>query len=113
MINCGGDHSIVLKNNGTVWTWGFNQYGQLGDGSTNNRSAPYPVDTLKNVTSIASGGDHTVVLKSDGTVWAWGSNNSGQLGDGTTTNRNNPRGNFLLERNLKILLIRILQYRAT
>ena len=85
-----GSHSIALKSYGTVWAWGYNYYGQLGDGTNKDRDTPVQVSGLSGVIAIAGGDGHTIALKSDGTVWAWGSNDSGQLGDGTTTNRNTP-----------------------
>ncbi len=85
----GGDsHGYTLKPDGTVWAWGWNGYGQLGDGTTTQRNTPVQVSTstgLTDVTAIASGYYSGYALKSDGTVWAWGSNNHGELGDGTTT----------------------------
>ena len=87
----GGDtHTVALKSNGTVWAWGRNESGQLGDGTTTDRNSPVQINTLSDVIAIAGGGSRTVALKSDGTVWTWGNNYSGQLGDGTTTNRNSP-----------------------
>jgi len=83
-------HTVALKNDGTVWTWGGNYYGQLGDGSTTTRLTPVQVSELTGVTAIASGVSHTVALKNDGTVWAWGYNNYGQLGYGSTTTRLTP-----------------------
>ena len=83
----GGYHSMALKSDGTVWAWGANYYGQLGDGSTTNRTTPVQVSGLTGVVAIAGGGNHSLALKSDGTVYAWGYNNRGQLGDGTTTQR--------------------------
>ncbi|MZG88400.1 RCC1 repeat-containing protein, partial [Staphylococcus aureus] len=83
-------HTIALKSDGTVWAWGYNGYGQLGDGSTTNRSTPVQVSGLTDVIAIAGGYYHTIALKSDGTVWAWGHNEGGQLGDGSTTNRSTP-----------------------
>ena len=85
-VAAGGSHSVALKSDGTVWAWGYNDSGQLGDGTTTNRSTPVKVSGLSGVIAIAAGcwGQYTVALKSDGTVWAWGDNNSGQLGDGTT-----------------------------
>jgi len=71
----------------TVLAWGYNGYGQLGDGTTTNRSIPIQVSSLNGISAIAAGYGHTVSLKSDGTVWAWGFNNFGQLGDGTTIDR--------------------------
>jgi alpha-tubulin suppressor-like RCC1 family protein len=95
-IAAGAHHSLALKGDGTVWSWGKNATGQLGDGSSgNNRLAPVQVGTAGNwltgVIAIAAGGDHSLALKSDGTLWAWGSNASGQIGDGTSgTNRLTP-----------------------
>ncbi len=74
---------------GTVNTWGYNNLGQLGDGSTANKLLPQAIN-LNGVTAIAAGGAHSLALKSDGTVWGWGNNASGQLGDGTGTNRLTP-----------------------
>jgi alpha-tubulin suppressor-like RCC1 family protein len=84
-INSGDDHSLALKNDGTVWAWGYNEYGQLGDGTAHN-SRPTPVQVLQNlsgVTAVAGGGSHSLALKFDGTVWAWGYNFQGELGDGS------------------------------
>jgi alpha-tubulin suppressor-like RCC1 family protein len=94
-IAAGGAHSLALKSDGTVWAWGYNGYGQLGDGTTSSRSLPVPVSGLSGVTAIAAGNNgyittHSLALKSDGTVWAWGYNNYGQLGDNSTTARNSP-----------------------
>ena len=82
-IAAGGYHSLALKSDGTVWAWGCNDCGQLGDGSTTNRLTPVPVSGLTGVVAIAGGDYHSLALKSDGTVWAWGYNGYGQLGDGT------------------------------
>jgi len=89
-IAAGGHHTVSLKSDGTVWAWGYNGYGQLGDGTYTDSSPPVQVYGLSGVTAIAAGYYHTVSLKSDGTVWAWGSNDGGQLGDGTTTQRATP-----------------------
>ena len=83
-IACGNFHTIALKSDGTVWAWGANSYGQLGDGTTTDRATPVQVSGLGGVIAIVSESSHTIALKSDGTVWAWGYNGSGQLGDGTT-----------------------------
>jgi len=83
-------HNLALKNDGTVWAWGRNDNGQLGDGTTTNQYAPVQVLGLSNVIDISAGGANSVALKSDGTIWTWGSNNYGQLGDGTTLNRLSP-----------------------
>ncbi len=96
-ISCYGFHSVALRTDGTVWTWGLNNYGQLGDGTSTDRNTPVqvidptdPTGFLQNVVSVATGGYHTLVVKADGTVWAWGNNNFGQLGNGTTVNSRVP-----------------------
>jgi len=76
--------SMALDNTGQVWTWGYNFYGQLGDGTTNDSWTPVAVSGLTNITAIAAGSSEAYALKNDGTVWAWGANWNGQLGDGTT-----------------------------
>lgn len=85
-IEAGVFYSCALKKDRTVWCWGENTDGQLGDGTTEHRTVPIPVKGITDVTAIALGAGHTIALKSDGTVWAWGYNADGQLGDGTTTN---------------------------
>jgi alpha-tubulin suppressor-like RCC1 family protein len=86
----GGSHSVALKADGTVWTWGRNHLGQLGDGTTTERHSPGQFSVLSGVRAIAAGLDHTVALQSDGTVLTWGANYYGQLGDGTTSERHSP-----------------------
>jgi alpha-tubulin suppressor-like RCC1 family protein len=85
-----GYHSLALKSDGTVWAWGKNTEGQLGDGTLNNSSSPIQVTGLNNVIAIAGGEYHSLALKADGTVWAWGRNSNGQLGDSTTANSSIP-----------------------
>ena len=89
-ISGGGGHNLALKEDGTVWTWGWNAYGQVGNGTTTNELAAEQIRELNNITAIAGGDYHSLALKNDGTVWTWGLNNYGQLGDGTTTNRSKP-----------------------
>jgi alpha-tubulin suppressor-like RCC1 family protein len=89
-VAAGGGHSLALKSDGTVWAWGWNGDGQLGDGTTRSRTAPVQVSGLTGVVRIAAGGAHSLAVKDDGTVWAWGSNAGGQLGDGTTMDRLTP-----------------------
>jgi alpha-tubulin suppressor-like RCC1 family protein len=69
---------------------GYNGYGQLGNGSTTNRSTPVVVSGVRNVRDIAAGTVHTLLLLDDGTVRAVGYNGYGQLGDGSTTDRLTP-----------------------
>ena len=98
-VEVGSDHSLVLKSDGTVWAWGYSQYGQLGNGVSGTASTElYPVQVkgaggsgyLTGVTAISASSSHNLALKNDGTVWAWGYNYEGQLGDGTNTLQNTP-----------------------
>ena len=83
-------HSVALLADGTVWAWGDNTYGQLGDGTSTGSAVPVQVVGLTDIVSIASGEYHCLAVRSDGTVWAWGRNQYGQIGDGSTTNRTSP-----------------------
>ena len=101
-IAAGGNHSLFLKNDGSLWAMGNNDYGQLGNGFyvTNIIFGQQRITGLgtnepeqlvaSNVTAIAAGYSHSLFLKSDGSLWAMGYNNDGQLGDGTTNNMNRP-----------------------
>ena len=74
-------HTIAIKSDGTLWAWGDNSSGQLGDGTTIDKSTPTQIGTDSNWASIAAGDFHTIAIKSNGTLWAWGNNLDGQLGD--------------------------------
>ncbi|MCL2562515.1 MAG: S-layer homology domain-containing protein [Oscillospiraceae bacterium] len=82
-IAAGNSHIVALRDDGTVWAWGDNWRGQLGDGTNNTRTTPVQVQNLSNVTAITAGIQHTAALRDDGTVWAWGNNAEGQLGTET------------------------------
>ena len=82
--------SLALRTDGTVWSWGANDSGQLGDGTTTPSFVPIRVSGLAGVTAIAAGGRFGVALRHDGTVWTWGRNTDRQLGDGTNTTRHYP-----------------------
>lgn len=80
------DHSLAVASDGSLWAWGINSFGELGDGSRLSSAAPKRVDGLWNagvrVTQVSVGESYTVAVSSDGAVWAWGLGTSGQLGDG-------------------------------
>jgi alpha-tubulin suppressor-like RCC1 family protein len=84
MASTGNEHSLYLADDGTVWAWGLNSSGQLGDGTTTLRVTPVRVQNLDNVVQVSAGYSHSAALRADGTVWVWGSNAYGQRGDGTT-----------------------------
>ncbi len=86
----GWHHSAVLLSDGTLYAWGRNEYGQVGDGGNRHVHVPSQITALENVTAVVGGGFHTLAVRKDGTVWAWGQNEFGQLGDGTTINRSRP-----------------------
>jgi alpha-tubulin suppressor-like RCC1 family protein len=81
-------HSVFVKNDNTLWAMGRNNYGQLGDGTTDN--SPDPIQIMTGVSKAYGGALHTVFMKTDNTLWSMGHNASGQLGDNTTTNRSTP-----------------------
>ncbi len=90
-LAAGDLHSLLITSDGTVWAWGQNAFGQLGDGTTTNRLSPVVVTTVSCfLTGISGGSQHSLGVRTDGSVLAWGQNSSGQLGDGTTTSHPTP-----------------------
>ncbi len=91
-VAAGSGHALALDVNGTVFAWGRNDWGQLGDGSTAARSEPFVVPLPQGVRaiSVAAGGRHSLAATSDGDVYSWGRNASGQLGVGTENSSRAP-----------------------
>lgn len=81
--SAGADFTVALKADGTLWTWGGNDEGQLGTGTTEGSATP--VQVLDQVTAVVAGDYHVAALRTDGTLWMWGSNIDGQLGTGQAT----------------------------
>jgi alpha-tubulin suppressor-like RCC1 family protein len=82
VLSVGRDHSCGIRAPGTLWCWGLNQQGRLGDGSTNNRNAPVQVGSDSDWATVAAGEVHSCAVKNDGTAWCWGGmNNTGELGN--------------------------------
>ena len=89
-LAAGDFHAIALRPDHTVWTWGYNYAGQMGDGTRRDRPAPIIIPGLSDVVDVAAGYGHTIALKADGTVWTWGDNRNGQLGLGDRRDRGIP-----------------------
>lgn len=87
-VSLGDSHSAALKFDGSVWTWGWNQYGQLGTGKW--YSVYDPTQVIDSASAVSLGGNHSAVTKDDGSIWVFGANSVGQLGDGTTINCGTP-----------------------
>ena len=90
-VSCGYAYTACIKTDGTLWTWGNNSSGQLGDNTIVKKSSP--VQTVAfgtNWKQVACSGANTTAIKNDGTLWSWGLGTNGQLGDNTTTNRSSP-----------------------
>lgn len=86
----GGVHSLAVRTNGTLWAWGRNTEGQLGDGSNTDKDSSIQIGIDTNWQGVACGSFHSFAIKSDSTLWAWGRNTEGQLGDGTNISKNSP-----------------------
>jgi alpha-tubulin suppressor-like RCC1 family protein len=90
-VSAGDKHSLGLRSNCSLWSWGDNCFGQLGDGTANNSSSPVSVvGGFTNWSLISTGGNHSLALKSDGALLSWGDNYYGQLGNETTNSSSSP-----------------------
>ncbi|WP_229132995.1 RCC1 domain-containing protein [Bifidobacterium mizhiense] len=100
-VSAEGSHSLALGSDGNVYAWGYNYYGQLGDGTKDDKHAPVRVKTPDRKTypdlpkdftylQVSAGTNHSLAVGSDGNAYAWGYNSNGRLGDGTSSSRNAP-----------------------
>ncbi|GAB3428769.1 hypothetical protein [Niabella aquatica] len=89
-VAAGLSHNLGIKSDGSLWAWGYNSYGELGDGTNTNRNVPVRVGTASDWKQVVGGNQYSLGIKSDGSLWGWGFNAYGQLGDGTATHRNIP-----------------------
>lgn len=89
-VAAGDGHFLAVRADGVVFSWGKNQSGQLGDGSTRDSNTPVPVKGLRGVKTVAAGNQYSLALTRDGEVWAWGNNFWGTLGTGARDNHLTP-----------------------
>ncbi|MCT4581309.1 MAG: T9SS type A sorting domain-containing protein [Flavobacteriales bacterium] len=82
MVSAGSEFALALKNDGTLWAWGYNYNGQLGDGTTTTRHTPIQIGSDSNWVYINAGAKHSFGIKADSTLWSWGSDQHGQAGRG-------------------------------
>ncbi|MDW7739723.1 MAG: dockerin type I domain-containing protein [Bacillota bacterium] len=90
VVSAGNSHTLAIRGDGSVWSWGYNGFGQLGDGTREDRHSPEVISGLTNVKAVSAGNGFSLAVKTDGTVWSWGRNNLGQLGNATKTERTTP-----------------------
>ena len=89
-VVCGGEFTVALRSDSTLWAWGFNGNGQLGIGNLSTQQLPVQIGNNHNWKDIVAGGLHCLAIKTDGTLWAWGLNGNGQLGNATNANNSSP-----------------------
>jgi len=89
-VSAGGFHSFGLRTNGTLWAWGTNSCGILGDNTSVSKTSPVSVVGGFTWCRISAGYIHSLAIKNDGTAWAWGNGSVGRLGDGTTVSKSSP-----------------------
>jgi hypothetical protein len=80
MLSCGPEHTLAIKKDGTLWSWGRNNYGQLGDGTLTDSNEPILIDSDE-WNFVSAGNRFSCAIKPDGTLWTWGDNSRGQLGN--------------------------------
>jgi alpha-tubulin suppressor-like RCC1 family protein len=90
-VDNGAEYTCAVRSDSTLWCWGDNGYGQLGDGTMTYRYLPEPITALPSVATVATGTDSACALTTGGAVWCWGRNDFGEVGDGTTVPRPTPQ----------------------
>jgi len=90
LVSCGGHHALAIKLDGTLWAWGRNDHGQLGDGTTIDRSSPVQIGSDTNWKYISAGNNFSSMIKTNGTLWLSGNNNFGTIGDSSTVSKSSP-----------------------
>lgn len=83
-ISAAEDYTLAVRYDGTLWAWGRNNHGQLGDGTTEDKNVPTQIGTDNDWMQVSAKGGHTVAVKTNGHLYSWGKNDHGQLGNGTT-----------------------------
>jgi alpha-tubulin suppressor-like RCC1 family protein len=89
-VALGREHALGITKAGTLWAWGRNHWGQLGDGTSTDSGIPVRVGTDRNWRQVAVGDSHSLAIRADGSLWAWGLNQNGQLGLGDLNPRSSP-----------------------
>jgi alpha-tubulin suppressor-like RCC1 family protein len=89
-VAAGYDHSLAIRNDGTLWAWGYNLFGELGIDDTTQRNTPVQVGSDKNWVAITAGNSCSLGIRTDGSLWAWGDNSYGRLGLGDSIERHTP-----------------------
>lgn len=90
-LSMGGFHTLTVDQSNNVWSWGRNNFGQIGDGTNQDRATPIKLSTITNVSQIAAGKTHSLAINKSGDLFSWGFNAFGGLGDGTIENRPAPK----------------------
>ncbi|MCL2233068.1 MAG: hypothetical protein FWB99_08335, partial [Treponema sp.] len=118
-VSAGSTHTAAVRTDGTLWAWGSNWYGKIGDGTItrrddnwniiedNTRYSPVRIGTATTWRSVSAGFRHTMAIRIDGTLWAWGNNEFGQIGDGTTTRRDPNSPWIIIEDNTRIAPVQV------
>ena len=89
-VSAGANHGLAIKTDGTLWAWGYNYDGELGDNTNINKEVPVQIGADNNWISTSASDFSSYAIKNDGTLWVYGANEVGQLGDGTYINKNTP-----------------------